>query len=364
VSLIGGAVLAHRLTAPLSVTAHLDRYLRGDFDAVVAELTQLEKLDDVLDQLKGDGVAWVNGGDPSERPRRVLTAATYALEAGRTGAFAEWKWVQLYGPNPERPEMGTGSIYWKPPPLLIEWGCALLRAQTTPSPHERNWHLAAVSAAQLAGDFEFLIGSPFEARGNPQDEIEHLTHAIARVPNEPRLALAQAIAVEWTTFPNPPRAGTGRPRQTTEAIRAFEPLTRDESIRAEATLRLGSLRLRGGRPADALELFSRVETLTRERYLAYLARYFSGQAHEQLKQPADAERAYRGALKTIPDAQSAAFRLGALLFLVGRPADAAAVTESALSTQPQPIDPWREYGTADNRFWPVLIGRLRAAILD
>jgi tetratricopeptide (TPR) repeat protein len=342
-------------SAPLSVTAHLDRYLRGDFDAVVAELAQLEKLDDVLEQLKRDGPMWINAGGPGDRPTRVLTAATYALEAGRTGAFAEWKWVQMY--------MGSLSIYWKAPPLLIEWGCALVRTEIPASPHQRTWQLAAVSAAQLAGDFEFLIGSPFQGRGNPQDEIEHLKHAIPRAPDEPRLALAQAIAVEWTTFPNPPRSGNGRPRQTAEAMRAFEPMTRDAAVGAEATLRLGAVRLRAGKPVEALELFARVETMTRDRYLVYLARYFSGEAHELLKQPADAERAYRGALKTIPDAQSAAFRLGALLFRTNRPADAAEVTELALSARPLPVDPWKEYGAADNRFWPVLIGRLREAIL-
>jgi tetratricopeptide (TPR) repeat protein len=352
-SLIGASVQADRPLS-VSVTVQLDRYLRGDFDTVVDELRQFEKLDDVLEQLKRDGVPWVNAGGAAERPRRVLAAATYALEAGRTGAFAEWKWVQSY--------MGSLSIYWKSPPQLIEWGCALLRAESTPHPHERTWQMAAVSAAQLAGDFEFLIGSPFQARGNPKDEIEHLNHAIARVPDEPRLALAQAIAVEWTTFPNPPRSGKGRPRQTTEAIRAFEAMANAETIGAEATLRLGALRLRAGDAATALKLFSRVDTTTRDRYLVYLARFLSGEAYEVLNRLPEAESAYRGALKTVPHAQSGAFRLAALLFKTNRPADAAEVTEAALAARPQPTDPWKEYGAADNRFWPDLIGRLREAI--
>jgi len=336
------------------VTSQLDQYLRGDFDVVARDLSQLNKLDDVLEQLRRDGPAWVTAGGPAERPTRVLAAATYALEAGRAGAFHEWKWVQSY--------MGSLSIYWKTPPLLIEWGCALLRNEPTPHPQERIWQLAAVSASQLAGDHEFLIGSPFQARGNPQDEIEHLKHVTARFPKEPRFALAQAIAVEWTTYPTPSRALKRRPPRTADATRAFEGMMRDESIGAEATLRLGVVRLRSGNAGGALELFRKVEEATREPFLIYLARFSSGQAYESLNRPAEAETAYRGALKTVPNAQSAAIALAALLFRTNRPAEAAELTEAAVSAQPPVIDPWREYGAADNRFWPTLIARLREAI--
>jgi Tfp pilus assembly protein PilF len=136
----------------------------------------------------------------------------------------------------------------------------------------------------------------------------------------------------------------------------------DEAIGPEASLRLGVSRFRSGNPAAALELFSKVEKATRDPYLIYLARVFAGQAHEARKAPGDAERLYRGALKVVPNAQTASFTLAALLFRTDRPAEAARITESTLSAQPKPVDPWREYGAADNRFWPVLIGRLREAI--
>lgn len=350
-----------------SVTAQLDRYLRGDHDAVVAELSALENLDVVLEELKRDASAWIDAGAPAETSRRTLTAATFALEAGRAGAFREWKLIDNYRDEPGRagggspPLINTTMVYWKAPPLLIEWGCTLLRSQTTPHPDERTWQLAAVSAAQLAGDFEFLIGSPFQPRHNPQNEIEHLKHVIARFPREPRLALAQAIAVEWTTYPTPPRR-LKRPARIAEAIKAFDGMTRDEAIGAEASLRFGVSRLRGGNAAAAVELFEKVERTTRDTYLIYLSRVFGGQAHEALKHPADAERSYRNALKVVPNAQTASFALAALLFRSDRPAEAARITESALAAQPQPIDPWREYGAADNRFWPELIARLREAI--
>src|SRR5688572_27501794 len=350
--------IAPRAQAPLA-SSQLDRYYRGEFEAVSRELNALDNLDGVLDGLKRDAPAWIDAGGPTERSKRVLAAATFALEAGRAGAFLDWKLIDRY--YSQFPPIDTTMVHWKAPPLLIEWGCALLRSQATPHADERTWQLAAIAAAQLAGDSEFLIGSPYQPRNNPGNEIDHLKHVIARFPKEPRLALAQAIAVEWTTYPTPPRARGGRAR-TTEAVNAFDRMKNDEVIGPEATLRLGVSRHRGGNPPAALELFAKVEASTRDPYLIYLARVFAGQAHEATKRPIDAEASYRAALKTVPFAQTASFALAALLFRSDRPSEAARITESALSAQPQPVDRWREYGAADNRFWPVLIGRLREAM--
>jgi hypothetical protein len=33
-----------------------------------------------------------------------------------------------------------------------------------------------------------------------------------------------------------------------------------------------------------------------------------------------------------------------------------------LAAKPWVVDPWRAYVHADDRFWPVLVGRLRAEI--
>ncbi len=370
IRLVASVVLALSVTPRAqspSASTQLDRYFHGQYEAVATELAALDNLDAVLDGLKRDAPVWIDAGGPGERSRRVLAAATFALEAGRAGALLDWKLLDHYGVELGRagggqpPLINTTMVYWKTPPLLIEWGCALLRSQATPHPDEHTWQLAAVSAAQLAGDSEFMIGSPFQARNNPENEIDHLKHVIARFPKEPRFVLAQAIAIEWTTYPTPSRARGGRAR-TTNAVDPFDRMKGDEAIGAEATLRLGVVRHRGGNPSGALELFAKVEKSTRDPYLIYLARVFSGQAHEALKHPDDAERSYRSALKVVPNAQSAALALAALLFTSNRPAEAARITESALSAQPQPIDPWREYGAADNRFWPVLIGRLREGI--
>lgn len=361
VSLASGSPSAQRS----SVLTQLDRYSRGEFAAVAAELAALDDFGDLLGDLKREGPAWIATGATDDRARRRLAAATFALEAARAAEHTEWKWVQRVIIKPPPPPPGgrgfppliqPDSLSWKPPPQLVEWGCVLMRDGATPTPIERIWHLAAIAVAQRWGDFEFLLGSPWEARGNAKDEIEHLAHVGKRFPTEPRVVLAQAIAIEWRVWSRPSRS------IATEAERAFERLTGDPSVGAEATLRLGAVRLRSRNLAGAVEQLDRVETMTRDRYLIYLARYFRGRAREQQSRLADAERDYRGAVATIPHATSATMALAAILARSDRRVEASSLVEASLSARPPPADPWRGYGAADDRFWPELIGRLHAEI--
>jgi tetratricopeptide (TPR) repeat protein len=253
-------------------------------------------------------------------------------------------------------------IFWRPPAQLLEWGCALFRKDEAPRPIERWWQLAALGVAERAEDFEFLVGSPFEARGNPKDEMEHLNHVAARFPNERRFALAQGIALEWRSWPEHPKGSARRGSGVRDAQLVFESLQSDDVVGAEATMRLGVLRYRENATDEALKLFDKVEDATRDRYVIYLARYFRGQALERKSLLPDAERAYRSALDTIPGAQSAAMALSHLLFTRGAHQDAAALVNASLAMQPQPADPWRGWADADDRFWPELIARLRAEI--
>ena len=296
--------------APTAI-AMLDRYAAGQFDAVTAELASLKDFDDLLKQLRHDGQAWIGSGGASDRSRRELAAATFALEAARADEWTEWKLVQSH---PEVPSHPADSLFWKPPPLLIEWGCALFGREPAPRPIERWWQLAALAVAERAEDFEFLIGSPFEARGTKEsDEPRHLVHASARFPHERRFALAQGIALDWRTWPERRRGTPPHARGTREAEQVFESLVKDEAVGGEASVRLGALRLRSGDVERALDLFDRAEDLTRDPYVVYLARYFGGQAYERKKRTADAIGAYRGALSPIPHAQSAAMALSSLL---------------------------------------------------
>lgn len=342
-----------------SVTSQLDRYLTGDFEGVVQELKALESFDNVLEDLRLNGAAWVDAAAGDQRARRRLAAATYALEAARAADRVDWKWVQrLTAQANERQK--ADHIFWKAPPLLIEWGCSLMRGEARPRPIERIWHLAAIAVAQRAGDAEFLIGSPFSERMNAEAEIDHVYHASERFKHEGRFKLAVAIAVDSLTWT--PRRGRVAQRQAEAAIRAFESVLDDVDVGGEAAMRLGGLHARRGEEEDALEMFERAEARTRDRYVIYLARYFKGQALERASKLADAEGAYRGALATIPQAQSVTIALAALLAKQGHRAEAAQMIDAQLSTTPAPPDPWLGYGAADDRFWPDLIARLRAEI--
>lgn len=362
-----GAVLASGqpyAQAPL-VIMQLDRYSRGEFDAVVAELKSLKNVDGVLEELRLGGEAWVNAGPEAQRARRRLTAATFALEAARAAKYTPWKRVIRLDAWVDEREGKTGKegadrVYWNAPPLLVEWGCALLRQEAKAPAIERVWHLASVAAAQGAGDTEFLIGSPFAARMNVPDEITHLWHAQDRFKSEPRLRLAMAVALEFQTWPG--RHGVPHVRNHAAVAPKLAELVRDDAVGAEAAVRMGSLHVRTGRLKEALTILERVETMTRDRYLIYLARYFTGVALEKAGQPDDAEAAYSRALAVIPHAQSATLALAAMLARQDRRAQAEALVEAHLSTRPQPADPWRSYAAGDARFWPELIARLRAEI--
>ena len=381
-ALLLGALLSGASTHPFAqasvLRGQLDRYLLGDFASVGEELAATKDFGDLLKALKRDAPAWIDAGPPETRAKRQLAAATFALEAARAAENEDWKWVQRIqfatGPPPtdlvplpgllKQTSSPEAALWWKAPPQILEWGCELIRNGTVPQPTERIWQLAAVAIAERRSDHEFLIGSPWEARENPKDEILHLEHVMFRFPDEPRFALAQAIAIDWRTWSLRPRHSRSDfdKNIATDAVRAFERQLKDPAIGAEASLRLGMIRLRSRNYTEALDLFNRVETMTRDRYLIYLSRLFSGLTREKQGRSADAEKAYRGALATIPKAISASMSLAAVLARGGRMTEATAIVEAAVTTNPPVVDPWRTYNTADDRFWPVLIARLHAEI--
>jgi tetratricopeptide (TPR) repeat protein len=381
-ALLCAAGAAPRSSA-VPVTDLLDQYSAGNFDRVVAALEDTADLVDVLNQLKKTGPDWIAAApDEAARDRRRLTAATLALEAARAGEWRDWKIIQNVpalsrqrtlgdkeNPNP-RTDLTVGGngfknadlLYWKAAPQLIEWACALWRRDVTPTETERAWQLAALAVAERSEDYEFLIGSPFDARGNTKDEYDHLRHASSRFNTESRLALAQGIALEWRTWPERPRGSASRRAGFREAQQVFGKLGTDPTVGAEALVRAGVLFTRVGASDDALKAFGRAETATRDPFLLFLAHYYRGQIAEKRHALADAEREYRLALTEVPNAQSASIALAALLFGRGARTEAASIVDASLSANLLAADPVRDYVHGDDRFWPQLIGRLRAGI--
>lgn len=335
---------AQPFAQPPTVVSWLDAYAAGRAEQVATELRRVEDFDPILEQLKRDGPGWIAAAGSEQADRRELVAATFALEAARAGIGRPWK-LLLSAPD------GTVgyTLYWQAPPLLLEWACERLRARASVHPAERWWHLAAVSVGHRSEDFQFMVGSPFESMTlNTKDEIDHLGHVEGRVPEEMRIQLAKAIAIEW--------------RWPRDAIPAFQALVTHADVGGEARVRLGISQTRSGRHADAVTTLERAEQETREPHLVYLARLFRGQALEQLKRTKDAEAAYRAAVLTIPGAQSAATAMAGLLAADGRRLEAQQLIGRTIAVQPMPVDPWRVYVHGDDRFWPYLIARLRQEI--
>ena len=335
----------------------LDQYARGRFDDVVQAL-EMDGVDysSILRELRRDAPGWIAAAGPADRARRELAAATFALEAARAGEWHEWKLIQRQSrPCPDCPRP-LNVLYWRAPPLLIEWGCLLFRTDETPRAIERWWQLAALAVAQRSEDPQFLVGDPNIGVGsdrgeigNTQDEIKHLEHARARFPTEMRFLLAEGIARD-RVWPD-------------DATQTYMALAKDADVGGEAMMRFGAMQLRMRKVPQALESLTRAETLTRDPYVVFLARYFSAKAFELQRMDGRAEAAYRGAVAAVPHAPSATLALAALVFRDGARAEAHGLVREMLGVNPPPLDPWRAYVHADDRFWPQLIGRLRGEIL-
>ena len=340
-----------------SVLQWLDAYLAGEHDRVVREVAELTDFEGILKQVRRDAPGWIAAGGSAQQPRRELVAATFALEAARIGARHDWKRIQ------KQPPMCADGwcyqplnvLYWKAPPLLIEWGCALLRRHPSPAPAERWWQLAALAVAQYAEDSQFLVGDPAIGRGyfageigNLVDEIKHLDHVSERFPQERRFMLGQGIARDrvWDD----------------DATQAYRALEADPDVGGEAMMRFGAMQMRLRRTEEALKYFDRAQDLTRDPYVVFLTHYFSGQIHERRPDLKRAEAAYRRAVAAVPHAQSATLALSTLLARDGRRAEAQRLIAGMTSGTRRPLDPWRRFVHADDRFWPLLIARLRVEI--
>jgi len=343
----------------VSVVALLDTYAAGRFDEVTVALSAEDvDYDDVLEQFRRDGEAWIDRAGQAARDRRRLVAATVALEAARAGAWLDWRRTQkqplMCADNGECIQPPS-VLYWGAPPLLIEWSCELFRRDETPTPVERWWQLAALAVAERSEDVQFLVGDPMIGRGlgtaeigNVQDDIKHLEHVTPRFPTEMRFVLAQGIARD-RVWPD-------------EARGVYRALERHPDVGGEAMMRLGALEMRSRNPGEALGRFDRAEKLTRDPYVIFLTRYFRGQVSEQRRNWDDAERAYRGAVAAVPHAASATVALAAILARDGRRTEAERLVRDMLAADPPVADPWRGFVHADDRFWPQLVARLRAEI--
>jgi hypothetical protein len=367
-----------------SIYEYFDRYAGGDVSAPQEfSRTATEKQ---IKAIEDQAARWINA-NPSASQRRRVAVAAFVLEVAR-----EWQ----------------GTPNWHLGRRLISWAChEFSSTKTAPERGEQLWYLASVALVGGAEDWWFLIGrSAFaNARKSGKQPVDdelfrgHLAHAVARFPNDPRFALANAVSIESLSWevgglgrdPNQrgiiageiapealartnsdwddsgpsqqkPRSGqTTGPgiRQVRQVAQRYASLANEPPIAAEASIRAGVVSFRIANNEQAIGHLARVSQLTEDPFLVHLSRLIEGVVRERQGRDDDAVAAYRSALEAVPRAQTASTMLTARLIKMGRMADAAKVAEEFFSGPPV-VDPWRQYRLGDFRSWPSLMKQLRA----
>lgn len=249
---------------------------------------------------------------------------------------------------------------------LVEWACPYVRAHAPLNEFDRAWQLAALSVLEGGIDSTVLH--------------DHLDHLRSLFSEEPRLVLARGIAEEQFSAPsevltrsvigaNLARAREMAERAEGERFRAreraaarFREAALDESLRAEAHLRLGHVKLAIGRYDEAIAALAGIEGQTTDRALIYLAHLFRGIALEHRGRTDEARASYRQALAVSPMAHSATLRLAALEFRHGATEAPEGLVQQLLRDDDPRRDPWWSYYAADWRFWYYRIDRVRALL--
>ena len=249
---------------------------------------------------------------------------------------------------------------------LVEWACPYVRAHTPKNDFDRAWQLAALSVLEGGIDSTGLH--------------DHLDHVRALFPGEPRLMLARGIAEEQFSAPSEvlTRSVTGaglarareiasraegeRYRAAERAAARFREAANDDSLHAEAHLRLGHVKLQMGRYDEALAALIGVERQTEDRAIVYLTHLFRGMALENRGRTDEARASYRQALGLSPGAHSATLRLAALEFRHGQNDAPETLIASLLRNDDPRRDPWWSYYAGDWRFWYPRIERVRELV--
>ncbi len=315
---------------------------RGPVDLTAPDLDAVRR---DLSRLDPSAIA-VDASIPPERAREIRRRVlpTFALEVAALGS----------------------TRHAAPAGRLVEWACAYVRTHTPLNEFDGAWQLAALSVLEGAIDSHALA--------------EHVSHARAVFPAEPRLLLARGIVEEQYNAPSEAyvrgetanslqRAREAAARVEGESYRAaeralarFQEAAVDESLHAEALLRVGHVELRLSRYDAALSTLKDLDRHTDDPAVLFLASLFRGIAYEGRARLEDARQAYESALKISPNAHSATLRLAALGFRYGHGSDSPALLESLLRDSDPRRDPWWSYYAADWRFYYPRVARVRAFV--
>jgi len=345
-----------------SVFDLLDRYDRGEFDRAVSGADSWNDDRNVVGTIRQVVPAWVDRGDERRAARRALVAAGWMVE------------------------LAVRHLAWSDATVatLVVEGCTLVRerAPDDPQPLERVWHrlaAAMLSSASSRGPWTVLDGEPSKADGAPFGALRaragpggHLTHALARFPDDTRLQLTGVVARDVRTRGDVPMKLGFEPelegvdiREVLSAITDdYERLRTAPDVGVEATLRLGETRLRLGQSREAASLFDEVRARTSDPVLVYMSRLFDGRLATLAGAEDAARTAYMGALTVVPNARSASLLLAAADFTADRPdrERATVLIDDLLDPPVHGADPWLIYRRGEGRYVQRYIRELREAL--
>jgi tetratricopeptide (TPR) repeat protein len=333
---------------PPSLAAQLERYRRGESDAVLRELAAEKDPKRLARAFIRDAGAWIAEGSVSAQQRR-FAAATLALELTHARLASDWRVLRE----------------------TVEWASKELdRGQ--PSPAERTFVLAVVALGQRARDSAWLTRTDRSAQRGATPQLDR---AIGRFPDEPRLRLAKLVVASFgadsdvearsrqLSFTHG-KAGAAMAREALNAaIRDLQTLTRDPEVGADAQARVAHLFANLRDHASALTHAQAAARAARDPATEYVARVLAGRSLVALGRHADAAREYAAALEAVPSGQSASIALAGLALLIGEPARASTLVDSAFDQTGPRDDPWRLFPYGEFIRWPRLIADLRKAML-
>lgn len=379
-------VFAFQAAPPtLDLARLLDDYSAGRFDQAVRAVQDAGAVqgNQLRTEWRTTGRAWIDA-DPAAKPRRLLAAASFALETENIRAeHGGWNFV-MAGVCPLPPNAKDKNAKGPAGQCVMEWAWSLVAERGRPDEGERAWVLAA--AALLSGMREYTLQYRLLPRAVPPDvpSTGLLPEALRRNPGDKRLALAQAIAaaarytittdgggpapMQLTTFVNivgPTRAGIGPPRidARADATQQLEALVDDPEVGPEARMRLGYLLWAGGdRDRSRQELATAAEA-AKASDLRYLAHFLRGWIALTDNKFEEARPDMEAALDARPDSQSAALALSALELQRGEAARAETIAARSLENRPDDADPWRLFLYGHHPRLPALFAELRKQVM-
>jgi VWFA-related protein len=197
---------------------------------------------------------------------------------------------------------------------------------------------------------------------SPEITTGLVQHAARRCPDDPRLRLGAAVALDQLLEQSAAiRGGADAVVQDTErqVLEAFAAVGTDPAVQAEAAVRTAWLHHRAGRHAEGLEQLEGVTVPAGDAVLRYFCDVVRGQLLRRAGRPDEAADAYRAAIGAWPEGQTARIALLTLQVQRGDGQGAGALAEQVLSAGPETGDPWWVFRLGDYRGYAELRARLR-----